>query len=48
MWGEDKPYEPPENPDLTIDNDILSIEEGRTTLREFILKNVVAVSPVRA
>ncbi|HLD32486.1 MAG TPA: adenylyl-sulfate kinase [Candidatus Peribacteraceae bacterium] len=48
LSGADKPYEPPENPDLTIDNDILSIEEGRTTLREFILKNVVAVSPVRA
>lgn len=40
----DRPYEPPENPDLTIDNDVLSIEEGRRILREYIMENVCIVS----
>jgi len=44
LGGPEKPYEPPEHPDLTIDNDVLSIEEGRKMLREYIMENVCIVS----
>ncbi len=36
LGSEDKPYEPPENPALVIDNDNLSIEESREQLQEFL------------
>ena len=34
--AEDKPYEAPSVPDLVIDNDEVSIEEGRDELRSFL------------
>lgn len=34
--AEDKPYEPPSGPDLVIDNDKVSIEEGRDELCRFL------------
>ena len=36
LKSEDKPYEPPENSALVIDNDSLSIEEGREQLKKFL------------
>jgi len=36
----DRPYEAPSSPVLTIDNDVLSIEEGRELLKEFITSKV--------
>ena len=38
LGAEDRPYEEPENPDLTIDNDVLSIEEGQEKLKQFLMK----------
>jgi len=35
---EDKPYEAPTEPDLVIDNDVVSIEEGHDELRRFLEK----------
>ena len=32
----DRPYESPMNPDLVIDNDVLSIEEAQSILLEFL------------
>ena len=36
----DKPYEPPEKPDLVIDNDLLSIKKGQAKLKEFLMRLV--------
>lgn len=36
LGAEDRPYEEPANPSLLIDNDVLSIEEGRDKLSELI------------
>lgn len=44
LEAEDKPYEPPERPDLTVDNDVLSIAESRVVLREFIVEKVRSFS----
>ncbi len=38
--ADDKPYEPPKNPDLVVDNNQLSIEEGKDLLQEFIVRKV--------
>ena len=38
LGAADKPYEAPEHPDLTIDNDVLSIEDGQQKLKQFIEK----------
>lgn len=48
LEGSDRPYEVPESPELTVDNDVLSIEEGQVLLKEFLTvtlieKDVVAV-----
>ena len=44
LEGSDRPYEAPEQPDLLIDNDVLSIEEGQEVLQEFLLEKVSAMS----
>lgn len=36
LESEDRPYEPPANPDLTLDNDTLSIDEARNTLITYL------------
>ncbi len=37
LEGTDRPYEPPSKPDLTIDNDVLSIEEARKSLIAYLM-----------
>jgi adenylylsulfate kinase-like enzyme len=37
LSGSDRPYEPPAHPDMVIDNDMLSIEEGRKQLKEYVI-----------
>ncbi|MBU2259467.1 hypothetical protein KKC44_02565 [Patescibacteria group bacterium] len=45
----DRPYEPPENPDLVIDDDRLSIEEARSILIAYLRGlEVQAVKPREA
>ena len=48
LGAEDRPYEPPETPDLTIDNDVATIEEGREILKEFIVTKICVASAVAA
>ena len=36
LESENRPYEPPTNPDLTVDNDVFSIDEARTTFVAYI------------
>ena len=36
LESEDRPYEPPTDPDLTVDNDVLSIDEARSTLISYL------------
>ncbi|MDP7069052.1 MAG: adenylyl-sulfate kinase, partial [Candidatus Peribacteraceae bacterium] len=42
LGAPDRPYEPPENPALKIDNDITSIEEARELVKNFLLSDKVA------
>ena len=49
--GPDRPYEPPVDPAAVIDNDLLSIEEGREELKGFLeelVANFVDRTPVTA
>ena len=49
LEGVDRPYEPPQNPDLVIDNDTLSIEEARSRLIAYLRGlEVQAVKPREA
>ena len=48
LGAEDRPYEAPENPDFTIDNDVLSIEEGRELFKEFIVEQICVKEAVAA
>jgi len=49
LEGVDRPYEPPENPDLVIDDDNLSIEEARERLIAYLRGlEVRAVKPIEA
>lgn len=42
LGAEDRPYESPLSPSIIIDNDILTIEEGREMLTDFILQHTTS------
>jgi len=47
LEGADRPYEAPEQPTYTIDDDQLSIEEARTSFIDFLSRSVIVTSPMR-
>jgi len=46
LGGADRPYEAPEAPSLTIDNNVVSIEEGRSMLVDFLCSETVCCKKV--